>query len=159
MKKFLLLLSLSLLLVSCGEKEPQQYQLTSADVQKMEELACHLLYKYDEVQSGINFVHHLQTNVTVPAEQLMLAQTANSAKEDIWAIKNALETLEVLGVKCKGSAAEIKEEQASSRMQFLGALQTNIESVRGWRNGLKARAIEDVNAQAEEAKRLSKQMK
>lgn len=87
MTKFLPLLSLSLLLFSCGEKEPKQYQLTLADVQKMEELVCHLIYKYDEAQSGLNFVRHLQTSVTVPAEQLVLAQTANSAKEDMWAIK------------------------------------------------------------------------
>lgn len=73
--------------------------------------------------------------------------------------KKTLETLEVLGIKCKGSATEIAEEQASSRMQFLDALQTNIESVKAWKNGLKARATEDINAQAEEAKRLSKQMK
>lgn len=159
MKKFFTVLFFSIVLISCKDKEPKQYSLTSNDVQKLEELTCHLLKQYNDVEKDLNAVRYLQSGVTNLGDQLYLSESANSSDEVLSNIENLLMSLKKVGINCNNKDVELSEEQVKSRVEFLEAIKTNIENNSAWRDGLKIRSIDDINSQTDFTAQLSSQIK
>lgn len=152
------IISLLLLLVSCN-KEPKQYSLTTNDIQKLEELNCNLLAKYEKAQKSISVNSWLQSGVTNLGEQYYLNESINAEKELLSSIEAIAMSLKTIGIECKGTLVELSPEEIASRVEFLNAVKTNMENNAAWRDGVKLRSIEDLNAQTELTAKLSTQMK
>lgn len=152
------IISLLLLLVSCN-KEPKQYSLTTNDIQKLEELNCNLLAKYEKAQKNISVNSWLQSGVTNLGEQYYLNESINAEKELLSSIEAIAMSLKTIGIECKGTLVELSPEEIASRVEFLNAVKTNMENNAAWRDGVKLRSIEDLNAQTELTAKLSTQMK
>ncbi|MEG0916138.1 MAG: hypothetical protein RSF68_03905 [Myroides sp.] len=159
MKKFFTVLFFSIVLISCKDKEPKQYSLTSNDVKKLEELTCHLLKQYNDVEKDLNAVRYFQSGVTNLGDQLYLSESANSSDEVLSNIENLLMSLKKVGINCNNKDVGLSEEQVKSRIEFLEAIKTNMENNSTWRDGLKIRSIDDINSQTDFTAQLSSQIK
>lgn len=156
--KHLLTFLLVLLFISC-ESEPKQYQLSTTDVQKLEELACYLSKKYENEKSSLSFTRNLQLSVTDVSDSFYLKEQTSSSIATLSSIENMFETLNAAGIKCNGNSVELSSQQVASRTVFLEALHSNIAYNTAWRNGIKVRTIEDINNQTDLTVKLSSQMK
>lgn len=149
--------ALLFLLISCNQ-EPKQYVLTTNDIQKLEELNCNLLAKYEKAQKSLNANSWLQSGVTNLGEQHYLQESVNTDKELLLSLENIGTSLKAVGIECKGTLVELSPEEISLRVEFLNAVKTNIENSTAWRNGVKLRSVEDLNAQTKQTSALSKQV-
>src|SRR5690606_5990050 len=107
------IISLLLLLVSCN-KEPKQYSLTTNDIQKLEELNCNLLAKYEKAQKSISVNSWLQSGVTNLGEQYYLNESINAEKELLSSIEGIAMSLKTIGIECKGTLVELSPEEIAS---------------------------------------------
>lgn len=156
--KFLFPFFVLVAFISCNSGS-KQYELSAADVQKLEELACYLAEKYQDEKAHLSFTRDLQTRVTVAYDRLLLKEMVATSQQTLVDLEHNFNTLQILGVKCNGKAVALSEDQIASRTRFLEAVSINIAHHRSWNEGNKVRSAEAINAQTQQTVTLSKNMK
>src|SRR5690554_7748274 len=111
--KHLLTFLLVLLFISC-ESEPKQYQLSTTDVQKLEEVACYLSKKYENEKSSLSFTRNLQLSVTDVSDSFFLKEQASSSIATVSSIDKMFENLNAAGIKCNGNSYKLSSQQLAS---------------------------------------------